>query len=85
MPKDPATRKRRKATLVDPVQVVKKHAVGKSYRTIGVEINISRSEAQRIIQRWKEFEELKPHPRNGRPSGYPLRATRAERRRKHRL
>jgi len=50
-----------------------------------VEISTSRSEAQRIIQRWKEFEELKPHPRTGRPSRYPLGEMRAGRRMKHRL
>jgi len=85
MSKDPATRKHRQAALVEPVKVVKKHAVGKSYRTISVEISISRSEAQRSIQRWKEFEELKPHPRTGRPSRYTLGEMRAGRRMKHRL
>ncbi|PUU79371.1 hypothetical protein B9Z19DRAFT_1125370 [Tuber borchii] len=85
MPKDPTTGKRREATLVERVKVIEKHAAGKSYRAIGEEIGISKSEAQRIIQRWKEFEELKPRPRTGRPSKYPPGETRAERRRKHRL
>jgi len=85
MPKDPATGKRREATLVERVKVIEKHAAGKPYRAIGEEIGLSASEAQRIIQRWKEFEELKPRPRTGRPSKYPPGETRAERRRKHRL
>ena len=85
MPKDPATGKRREATLVERVKVIEKHAAGKPYRTISEEIGLSASEAQRIIQRWKEFEELKPRPRTGRPSKYPAGETRAERRRKHRL
>ncbi|KAG0635049.1 hypothetical protein HOY80DRAFT_477951 [Tuber brumale] len=85
MPKDPTTGKRREATLVERVKVIEKHAAGKSYRTIGEEIGISKSEAQRIIQRWKEFEELKPRPRTGRPSKYPPGETRAERRKKLRI
>jgi len=57
MPKDPATGKRHEATLVERVKVIEKHAARKCYRAIGEEIGISKSEAQRIIQRWKEFEE----------------------------
>jgi len=75
----------REARLVERVNVIEKHAAGKCYRAIGEEIGISRSEAQRIIQRRKEFAELKLRPRTGRPSKYPPGETRAERRRKHRL
>ncbi|RPB04286.1 hypothetical protein L873DRAFT_1464438 [Choiromyces venosus 120613-1] len=85
MPKNPTTGKRREATIVERVKVIEKHAAGKSYRAIGEDIGISKSEAQRIIQRWKDFEELRPRPRTGRPSKYPPGETRAERRKKYRL
>ena len=71
-------------TLVERVNVIEKNAAGKSYRAIGEQIGISRSEARRIIQRWKGFKELKLHPRTRRPSKYPAGETRAERK-KHRL
>jgi len=83
MPKDPATVKQGEATLVERVKVIEKHAAGKCYRALGEATVISKSEAQSIIQRWKEFEGLKPRTRTRRPSRYPPGVTRAERRRKH--
>ncbi|KAG0635696.1 hypothetical protein HOY80DRAFT_1004061 [Tuber brumale] len=65
MPIDSNTGKWRQTTETERVEVIEKHAEGKNYHEIAQETQVSKSEAQRIIVRWKTNKIINPPPRPG--------------------